>query len=171
MLLYIILILIITILFINKNKWKYKYNSIYITSIPITLYQVNDKIPDEEKFKYINAKDIIIRNDDECFYNTLNKKRDIYEKIVYESQKFKNMIAAGRTIESIMMDDKYYESATACFNKNNAIVGWMEDNKVYLSDGRHRCAIAKELGLEVPVYITMVTVKVKLERNKIEGYL
>lgn len=134
---------------LERNMEKLKNREFWI---PIETVDVSK--PLEERFQFISTDNILIHNTDKRFYESLEKDRAAYEKIVVDAQKFKEMLRSGMTINQIKSVEEYKHTGLVCFDLSVAIMGKEIDGVIHLTNGRHRCMIAKELGLEVPIYIS-----------------
>ena len=70
----------------------------------------------EERFQFVHSEKIIIHNMDEGFYKSLEEHRNFYEKIVRDSQIFKEMLKEGMSISDIRLIERYEHSADVCFD-------------------------------------------------------
>lgn len=99
----------------------------------------------------INPNDVVIENDDKYFYESVDKNFQSYKAVCKEALKYKKYVEAGYSIAALK--SLGFGSQQDTFG-TTAIRGAIYDGKVFLSNGRHRCVVAKRLGIPVIMYIS-----------------
>lgn len=160
---YVVLIAIIVRQRKMMNKLEHKLQNVLNTTVLIRTDNYTDDTPKEERFEYISADQIVIEGDDKEFYKSVEENREFYEGLVRDGMKLKELFAEGKTISEMYKLEGCQSAVYSSFDLANAIMGVVQDGKVQLTNGRHRCAVAKEMGAEVPVYIEnkLITAVVK----------
>lgn len=134
---------------VMRNKVEKKYEQLLNKSIRVN-YLICET--EEDHYEYVEPDRINIHNKNADFERELEENREVYVRLVNERIALKQLLDAGRTIDELKSDSVYGEMAKFHFDDN--ITGWEEDGILHIDQGRHRCEMAKELGVKIPIYLT-----------------